>query len=96
MYLKSEFLMNYHQNLSLATEWTKRRSHFVLKSVNFSQFMMSEGTEMLILVFTKKAGQSEAHNRHRIFLFGFFCHIEDIFRHFLGLISDSRVQAYSR
>ena len=46
---------------------------FVLKSVNFGRFMTSEGTETLILAFTLKAGQSVAHNRSGIFLFGFFC-----------------------
>ena len=61
------------------------------------QFMMPEGNKTLILAFrcTSKTGQSVAHNRHRIFLLGFFVR-EDMFRHFIGLISDSRLQAYSR
>ena len=40
---------------------------------------MSEGTDMLILSFTSKTGQSVAQNRKRIFLFGFFCQKEDKF-----------------
>ena len=36
-------------------------------------------------------GQSVAHNRDRIFLF-FFCQGKDIFRHFIGVISDSRLK----
>ena len=68
----------------------------MLKSVDFAQFMTSEGTKKLIFAFTSKTGQSVAHNRHRIFLFGFFCERMDIFRHFIRLISNSRVQGYSR
>ena len=62
----------------------------MLKLVYFGRFMTPEGTETLILAFTSKTGQSVAHYRHRIFLFGFFCQREDIFRHFMGLISDAR------
>ena len=68
----------------------------MLKLVDFGRFMKPEGTETLILAFTSKMGQSVAHNRHRIFLFGFFCQREDIFRHFIGLISDSRLKGFSR
>ena len=46
---------------------------------------------MLTSVFTSKTGQSVAHNRHGIFLFGCFCQKMDIFRHFICLILDSRV-----
>ena len=59
----------------------------MLKSVEFGRFMTPEGTEKLILAFTSKKGQSVAHNKHRIFLFGFACQREDLFRHFIGLIS---------
>ena len=52
--------------------------------------MMPEGIETLILAFTLKTGQSVVHNRHKIFLFGIFCPRKDIFRHFIGLISDSQ------
>ena len=68
----------------------------MLKSVDFGRFMTSEGTETLILAFTSKTGQSVAHDRQGIFLFGFFCQRMDTFRHFKSLISDSRVQGYSR
>ena len=64
----------------------------MLKSVDFGQFMTSEGTDTLFLGSTSKTGQSVAHNRHGIFLFGFFCQRMDIFRHFISLISDSRSQ----
>ena len=69
---------------------------FVLRSVELDRFMTPEGTETLILAFTSKTGHSVAHNRQRIFLFGFFCQREDIFRHFIGLISDSRRKGFSR
>ena len=52
--------------------------------------MMSEGTDALILALTSKTGQSVARYTHRIFLFGFFSQREDIFTHFIGLISSSR------
>ena len=55
----------------------------MLKSVDFGRFMMPEGTETFILAFTSKTGQ------HTL-LFEFFCQRGDIFRHFIGLISDSR------
>ena len=48
--------------------------------------MMLEGSEMLILALTPKTGQSVAHNRHIIFLFGFFYQREDILRYFIDLI----------
>ena len=44
----------------------------MLKLVDFGRFMMQEDTEKSILAFTSKTGQCVAHNRHRIFLFGFF------------------------
>ena len=59
-------------------------------------FMTSEGTNTLILAFTSKMGQSVAHNTLRIFSFGLFCPREDIFRHLIGLISDSRPKGVSR
>ena len=61
----------------------------MIKSIDFDQFMTSEGTKPLILAFTSKKGQSVEHTRHRIFLFGFFCQKEDILRFFIGLILDS-------
>ena len=54
----------------------------MLKSVDFGRFMTPERSETLILAFTSKTGQSVAHNRHRIFLIGFFCQRKNIFRHF--------------
>ena len=54
--------------------------------------MTPEGTETLILAFTSKTGKSVAHNRHKIFSFGFFYQREDIFRHFIGRTSDSRLK----
>ena len=50
--------------------------------------MTSEGTEMLILALNSKTGQSVVHSRQN-FLFGFSCQRDDIFRHVIGLISDS-------
>ena len=44
----------------------------MLKLVDFGRFMTPEGTETLILAITSKTGQSVAHNRYRIYLFGFF------------------------
>ena len=66
------------------------------KSVDFGRFMTLEGTETLILAFTSKTGQSIAHNRHKLFSFGFFYQREDIFRHFRGRTSGSRLSGYSR
>ena len=60
------------------------------------RFMTSEGTDTLILAFTVKTGQSLARKTHRFFLFGFFYQREDIFRHFIGIISDSRHKGFSR
>ena len=48
----------------------------MLTSVDFGRFMTPEGIETLILAFTSKTGQYVAHNRHKIFLFGFFCQYE--------------------
>ena len=45
----------------------------------------------VVLTITSKTGQSVARiNTHTIFLFGFLCQREDILRHFIGIISDSR------
>ena len=68
---------------------------FMLKSVDFGRLMKSKATEMLILAFTSETGQFVAHNRNRTFLFGFSVK-ECIFKHFVSLISDSRVQGYFR
>ena len=68
----------------------------MLYSIDFDRFMTSEGTDALILVFTSKTGQSVARYTHRIFLFGFFSQREDIFTHFIGLISSSRHKGFSR
>ena len=65
-------------NLVLPSEMTKGRKHCVVKSINFDQFMTSEGTKTLILAFTSKTGQPVEHTRHRIYLFGFFCQTGDI------------------
>ena len=90
--LKSDFFV-LSSNLVLATERTKSRNR-----VDFGRFMSREGTETLILVFTSKTGQSVEHDRHRNFyLFCvFFCHREDIFRHFIGLILDSKRKGFSK
>ena len=68
----------------------------MLKSVDFGRFMPTEGTEMLLLALNPKTGQSVAHNRHKLFLFGIFCQRDDIFRHFIGPISDSILTGFSR
>ena len=70
-YLKSDFFV-LSSNLFLATERTKSRERFVLKSVDFGQFIT------LILAFTSKTGQSVVHNRHGISLFGFYWERMDI------------------
>ena len=72
------------------------RDRFALNSFDFGRFITSEGTKTLILAFNSKTGQSVAHSRHGIFLFGFLCQRMGIFRHFISLISNSRVQKYSR
>ena len=59
-------------DLDQVSERTKCQNHFMVKSIDFVQCMTSEGTETLIFAFTSKTGQSGAHNRHKIFLFGFF------------------------
>ena len=66
------------------------------KSVDFGRLMTPEGSETLILALTSKTGQSVAHNRHIVFLFGFFYQREDILRYFIGLISDSRYKGFWR
>ena len=68
----------------------------MVKLIDFGRFMTPEGIKTLILAFTLKKGQSVEHTRHRIILFGFFCQREDILRHFIGLISDSKLKGYSR
>ena len=75
-YLKSDVFVLL-SNLVLATERTKSRNRFVLKSVDLGRFMTPEGTETLISAFTSKTGQSVAHNKNRIKLFGFYCQRED-------------------
>ena len=55
------------------------------------RFMKPEGTETLILAFISKTGHSVAHNTHNIFSFGIFYFREDIFRHFIGRTSNSRL-----
>ena len=51
---------------------------------------------MLILAFTSKTGQSVARYTHRIFFCGFFSQKEDIFTHFIGLISSHRHKGFAR
>ena len=68
----------------------------MLQSIDFDRFMMSEGTDTLILAFTSKTGQSVARLPHRIVLFGFFNQREDMFTHFIGLISSSRHKGFAR
>ena len=58
--------------------------------------MTSEGTDTLILAFTSKTGQSVARLPHRIVLFEFFNQREDIFTHFIGLISSSRHEGLNK
>ena len=58
--------------------------------------MTSEGTDALILAFTSKSGQSVARYTYQIFLFGFFSQREDIFTHFISLISSSRDKGFTR
>ena len=58
--------------------------------------MTSEGTDALVLAFTSKTGQSVARYTHRIFLFGFFSQREDIYTHFISLISSSRHEGFAR
>ena len=58
--------------------------------------MTPEGTETFIWAFNSKIRQSVAHNTHKLFLIDNFCPREDTFRHFKGLISDSRGKEFSR
>ena len=53
--------------------------------------MTPEGAERLILASISKTGQSVALERHKIFSFGFFYQRGDIFGHFMGRTSDSRL-----
>ena len=62
--------------------------------IDFDIFMTSDGTETLILAFTSKTGKYVENCRHRFFLFGFFCQSDDIFKHFICLIQDSRLQGF--
>ena len=57
--------------------------------------MMSEGSDMLILPFTSKTGQSVAQNRQDFFIWGLLVNRRHILA-FIGLISDSRLNGYSR
>ena len=66
----------------------------MVKSIDFDRLMTSEGTETL--AFTSKTGQSVAHTKHRIFQFRFFRQVKDTLKHFIGLISESRLYGYSR
>ena len=54
-------------SLVVASEWTTKRNKFIVQSIDFDRFMMSEGTYTLILPFTSKMGQSVAQNRQKIF-----------------------------
>ena len=54
-------------SLVLASEWTKNRKKFIVKSIDFDRFMTSEGSYTLILPFTSTTGQSVALNRQKIF-----------------------------
>ena len=57
----------------LASEMTKSRKHLVVKSIDFDQFMASEGTKTLILAFTAKTGKSvRAYQAQNIFIGIFF------------------------
>ena len=75
----------------------------MLLSIDFGRFMTSEGTDALILTLTSKTGQYVARNTHIIILFGFLYQLfgflyqrEDEFRHFIGIITDSRRRGLSR
>ena len=68
----------------------------MVKLIGFDRFMRSEGTEKLILAFTSKTGQSVAHTRHTIFQNRLLYQVKDSLRHFIGLISESRLKGYSR
>ena len=63
----------------------------MVKSIDFDRFVSSEGTKTLIMVLTSKPVQPVERTRHRIFKFGFFCQREDISKHFISSITDSRL-----
>ena len=63
-YLKADILT---RALHVASEMTKSRKHFVVKSVDLGRFLTSEGTKTLILTLTSKPGQPVERSRHRIF-----------------------------
>ena len=77
-YLKSDFFV-LSSNLVLATERTKSRDRFMLSRSIYVDFGLYYKSGAIC-------------SRHGIFLFGFFCQRMDIFRHFINLISDCRVQ----
>ena len=81
-------------NLVVATERTKCRNRFVLQSADFGRCMTPEHTKTFFVSFTSETDQSVVHNRHRIFRF--FFQREDIFRHFIGLISYFRLKVFLR
>ena len=59
-------------------------------SIDFDRILTSEGTDTLILAYTSKTGQSVEHYIDTDnFYFNFFCHCqkEELFWHFIGLIS---------
>ena len=51
---------------------------YQFKFVRFGRFMPSDCTEALILTFTSKTGHFVGLNRHKIFVYEFFCQNEDI------------------
>ena len=69
----------------------------MVKSIDFDRLMTSEGTESYIdFGIYLENGQSVAHTRHRIFQFRFFRQVKDTLKHFIGLISESKLYEYSR
>ena len=75
----------------------------MLLSIDFDRFMTSEGTDACIFTLISKTEQYVARNTHIIILFGFLYQLfgflyqrEDVIRHFIGIISDSRHRGLSR
>ena len=58
--------------------------------------MTSDCIKLLIVILTSKTAKSVALDSDRIFLLGFLCQGKDLFRYFIGLISETRDLKYYR
>ena len=70
MHLKTRFLLDY-QVFFLLLNGSQIEKKFAVQSIDIDRFMTSEGSDMWILPFASKTGQSVAQNRQTIFYLGF-------------------------